>query len=275
MYNIIFYLSFFSYYNRHNYYCYIDNKGNKSFYCKWDNADDFHEELACVSISNEFGFINKEGEIVIRPQYDDAAYFAEGVAAVKVGNLWGYIDKAGNTSIAPHFLEAGVFKDGIAIVKDEEGYASIDKRGVKLFGPLSTSLPAGKREALNPLFVEYGIRLEGAQKAEHKKRIHHTILIVFAILASIVEFCTFKLFHGWGWAFVPFIVNAVFTLFRVLDIEDNYDDQFENYEFALSFIPIVLINIAAFFFTNAWSLAVLIPALLLSIGITLYVRDEF
>ncbi len=258
----------------HSYYCYIDNKGNRNIYCKWDFADDYHDGLACIGVSNEYGFINKEGEIVIRPQFDDATYFSEEIAAIKIGQFWGYIDKNGRIIIAPQFLEAGAFQNGIAIVKDEDGYATIDKRGVKLSDNLSTPLPSSKREPLNREFVEYGIYLEEKQRVDHLKRIHHTILIAFAILASFVEFYTFKYFHGWGWAFVPFVVNVIFTVFRIGEVEDGYNNKFEKYEFALTFIPMALINIAAFVFTNGWSLAVLIPALLASIGVSLFVHDN-
>lgn len=259
----------------HRYYCYIDNEGNRCFYCKWDFADDYHDGLACIGISNEFGFINKEGEIVIRPQFDDATYFSEEIAAIKIGQFWGYIDKNGRIIIAPQFLEAGVFQNGIAIVKDEEGYAAIDRRGVKISDNLSGSLPSSRRTLLNREFVEHGIYLEEKHRVDHLKRIHHTILIAFVILASLVEFYAFKYFHGWGWAFVPFVVNVIFALFRIIDIEDTSYSRFKKSEFALTFIPLVIMNIAAFIFTNGWSLAVLIPSLLVSVGISLFVHDEW
>lgn len=258
-----------------SYYCYIDNEGNRSVFCKWDFAGDYHDGLACVSISNEYGFIDKEGEIVIRPQFDNSTYFSEEIAAIKVGKLWGYIDKHGRIIIAPQFLEAGVFQNGIAIVKDKDGYGTIDKRGIKLCENLSYSLPSSKKETLNRRYVECGIHLEETHRVDRLKRIHHTVLIVFAILVSLVEFCTFSHFHGWGWAFVPFIVNTIFTVFRIINVEDIYENEFKKSEFALTFIPIILFNVAAFFFTNVWSLAVLIPALFVSIGITLFVRDNF
>lgn len=257
-----------------SYYCYIDKKGNQCVICKWDFADDFHNELACVGVSGEFGFINKEGVMVIRPQFDDAASFSEGIAAIKVGDLWGYIDKTGKTIIAPQFIEAGIFQDGIAIVKDENGYAAINKRGIKLSDHLSTSQQASDRKALNRKYVVYGIHLEEEHRVEHIKHIHHLLLIIFAVLASLVEFCTFKYFHGWGWAFVPLVVNAVFTAYRIIVINETYKDDFNMYEFALTFVPIILINIAAFRWSNGWSLAILIPSLLLSIGVSELVHDN-
>ena len=224
--------------------------------------------------SYRVGFINKEGVMVIRPQFDDAASFSEGIAAIKVGDLWGYIDKTGKTIIAPQFIEAGIFQDGIAIVKDENGYAAINKRGIKLSDHLSTSQQASDRKALNRKYVVYGIHLEEEHRVEHIKHIHHLLLIIFAVLASLVEFCTFKYFHGWGWAFVPLVVNAVFTAYRIIVINETYKDDFNMYEFALTFVPIILINIAAFRWSNGWSLAILIPSLLLSIGVSELVHDN-
>lgn len=113
---------------------------------------------------------------------------------------------------------------------------------------------------------------ENERKEKEKKEIkivdrmviiHHGLLIIMVLLISFFEFATFK---KWGWAFIPLLVNIIYSFYRIINVMDYCygKKEFHKYEFALSFITIMIINIAAFCFPNAWSLAVLIPIPIIS-----------
>jgi len=97
---------------------------------------------------------------------------------------------------------------------------------------------------------------------------HHIPLFVIVLFVSVVEFFTFV---KWGWAFVPLVVSVTFSTFRILTVKDEDNWEYNNNKssiLALSFIPIIIINVAAFFFPNAWSLLVLITIFILSLYVT-------
>lgn len=272
-------------YSQHdsNYYCYLDEKGHPIFTCGWNYADDFHEGLACVSTAEEFGFINKTGAFAIRAQFDDANAFSDGYAAVKMGKLWGYVDKTGNTAVPPQFLEAGDFQDGYAIVENGNEYCVIDKKGVVTARDIyvdqltnkKNALDYNKKNTLDKDYIKAGKKYTKEQQVKDRLVLHDTLLCAIAFFASLVEFSTFRSFHGWGWAFVPAFANIFFMAFRLDLIHDlNYTEFKTAREFALSFIPIFLINVLAFIFTNGWSLAVILPVLIISFWINAFIYDD-
>lgn len=53
----------------------------------------FEEDLARVRLIKRWGFINGKGDEVIEVRYDDALDFSNGLAAVSVNNQFGYINK--------------------------------------------------------------------------------------------------------------------------------------------------------------------------------------
>lgn len=135
---------------------FIDKKGNIVIEPKFDDVQDFSEDLALVTLNRKKGFIDKTGKLVIEPKdfepingftdglargnvtnrgrytkgYIDksgklvidnqqiwgACEFSEGLACVQSGK-WGFIDNTGKFVIQPQFNEAHSFVDGIAFVK--------------------------------------------------------------------------------------------------------------------------------------------------------------
>ena len=99
---------------------YIDSTGKMIINLQFDNAFEFSEDFARVTIGNKIGFIDKRGKLVIAPQFSWALDFAEGLAPVEIevldGHLrkWGYIDQSGKMVIAQQFEEAMRFSDGLA-----------------------------------------------------------------------------------------------------------------------------------------------------------------
>jgi WG containing repeat len=58
---------------------------------QFDDAGEFSQGLAVITIGGKKGFINKQGTVVIQPQFDYAYSFSEGLAPVKIGDKYGYI----------------------------------------------------------------------------------------------------------------------------------------------------------------------------------------
>lgn len=85
-------------------------------------ASSFHHGVAAVGVREslalppKIGFLNPLGSLVIRPRFDDAGDFCEGLAAVKNGASWGYIDAKGAERIGFRFKLASGFSDGLAAV---------------------------------------------------------------------------------------------------------------------------------------------------------------
>ena len=89
----------------------------------------------------KWGYIDKTGATVIAPQFDQAYDFHEGLAGVSMGKKWGYIDKAGKFLINPQFDWVGDFDHGIAPVTIRRGQSDpgrlgyIDKTGTYIWQP--------------------------------------------------------------------------------------------------------------------------------------------
>lgn len=140
-------------------YGYIDKSGSYVIDAKFDDANDFSEDLAAIAYESStssnnnydnekdskktktyrYGYINKNGETVISDVYEDAKSFSEGLAAVKKDGKWGYINKKGEIVITPEYDTARSFKDGFAVVgnnskDDSKIYGVIDKNGKQTIG---------------------------------------------------------------------------------------------------------------------------------------------
>ncbi len=119
---------------------FIDHKGELVIGCVFDEAEDFSEGLACVSINGGgYGFVNPSGEFPLHYRFVKARSFSEGRAAVFDGKKWGYIDKKANIIIPFKYDDAYPYSEGMACVcmKEcfgfSERYGFIDKDGNHLF----------------------------------------------------------------------------------------------------------------------------------------------
>ena len=89
---------------------FVNDDGEESIPCIFQNARNFTEGLAAVNKGGSFlredgdayftggkwGYINRSGDEVIPFQYDDAGSFYGGAALVRIGKYFFYIDKYGN-----------------------------------------------------------------------------------------------------------------------------------------------------------------------------------
>ena len=258
------------------YYCYIDRQGQEMFSCIWDVAGGFHEGLACVLIGKEYGYVGTSGNVAIEPRYDDAEDFSEGLAAVKYGDRWGYIDRDGKLIISPRFRDAGPFQNGRAIVITDVGEELIDKEGKSFFSGVRSLSRHKDKDTLN-ISNLYNSRKHKNNKDSNKNRfIHHALIALLILFAIVAEYFFYESEDQGTWFSVPVLSNICFYLFRcivMIGVPFINKRDFVR-EYALSLIPLTVINVAAFHFTNGWSLAVLIPTLLISIFIIRLVEDQ-
>ena len=126
-------------------YCYIDERGQIKIPCKYDNAFNFKDGVACVGNDKKFGYIDMYGRTVIPMIYDESCigYFcSDGLIRVaKKGehyDEWGYLDKSGRTVIPCKYSYASNFSEGVAFVEEfSSDFSSkwtgfIDTKGNKL-----------------------------------------------------------------------------------------------------------------------------------------------
>lgn len=100
---------------------------------KFAFAKDFKEGIACVKVSNKYGYIDKTGKFIVEPSFDTAWSFSEGMASFETSGKCGYINKEGKIVIEPGFTYASDFNEGLAFVClntfKGDGYGFIDKEG--------------------------------------------------------------------------------------------------------------------------------------------------
>ena len=133
---------------------FVDKTGKIIIEPKFENADEFSEGLANVTIGKKYGYIDKSGKIVIAPQFEYSsnsyrcANFIEELACFERDGKIGFINKTGKVVIEPQFDFAEKFNDGFASVSfpasesfdDKEpryrgGFGVIDKTGRIIWKP--------------------------------------------------------------------------------------------------------------------------------------------
>lgn len=135
---------------------YMDLHGDLAIQPQFEDARDFSEGLAAVSVTQQYprwdrfadwGFIDKTGHFVLPPQFDDAGSFHEGLAWASRwekghGKRLGYIDASGQWAISrPGLVAAGDFAEGLAPAavlhgqSREENWGFIDRTGEWVIQP--------------------------------------------------------------------------------------------------------------------------------------------
>ena len=128
-------------------YGYIDRNGKEVIHLKYENANDFIDDIALVKIKDkEYGLIDKEGKILNIYKYYLVSQYGDGVMmfAEESEGSYGYIDRDGNVIIKPIFTSASEFVDGVAIVSTEQNYNGpygvINKKGEYIFTPIFSEI---------------------------------------------------------------------------------------------------------------------------------------
>jgi hypothetical protein len=97
-------------------YAFIDKAGRPISDERFDDAKDFSEGLAPVSINGKWGFIDKSGAVIVKPQFDNADPFSDGLALVRQNGLFGFISHNGSFAFESKFRIAERFVGGLALV---------------------------------------------------------------------------------------------------------------------------------------------------------------
>ncbi len=124
-------------------YGYIDRNGKEIIHLKYENADNFKDDIALVKVKDyEYSLIDKDGKILNSYKYYFVSQYGDGVMMFSETpeGAYGYIDEEGNKIIKPIFTSASEFVDGIAIVSTEENYNGpygvINKKGEYILNPI-------------------------------------------------------------------------------------------------------------------------------------------
>lgn len=112
-------------------YGYLNNKGKLKIEAVYDNAGNFCNGLAMVSIGSQYYYINSKGKKVTE-EFTEARDFCNEMAAVKRNDRWGFIDTKGNIVIEIRYDSVSDFNGNYAVVKSGTSYGVIDKKGAKV-----------------------------------------------------------------------------------------------------------------------------------------------
>ena len=128
-------------------YGYIDRNGKEIINLKYENANDFIDNIALVKIKDyEYILIDKDGKVLNSYKYYLVSQYSDGfmVFSDKEEGNYGYIDIDGNIRIKPMFTSASEFNDGIAIVSTEPNYNGpygvINKKGDYIFSSIFSEI---------------------------------------------------------------------------------------------------------------------------------------
>lgn len=101
--------------------CFFDNTGEKIICDDYYIYSDFSSGLAGALDTKTYkvGYVNTDGEWAIKPKFDQAGDFIDGIAGVTIYDKSGYIDTEGNWIAEPEFSQAFSFSDGLALVTDQ------------------------------------------------------------------------------------------------------------------------------------------------------------
>lgn len=117
---------------------YLMNKKGKIFSKAYHQIEDFHEDLAIVSVMDEqyrlfYGVIDRSGKEIVEPKYSHIGSFSEGLALVSNNNeKYGYINKKGRVVIPLKYKQGSDFSDGVAVVGNGKKFGVIDTEGNKV-----------------------------------------------------------------------------------------------------------------------------------------------
>jgi len=115
---------------------YINTDGKIVVPLKYDEAQDFSNGLACVSLNGKTGFINRNGKVVVPFIWDAAESFSEGLAVVEKNGKSGCIDTTGKIVLSPKYANLHQYNDGLIAYEDNNGkWGFIDRTGKIIIEP--------------------------------------------------------------------------------------------------------------------------------------------
>jgi hypothetical protein len=116
-------------------YGFVDSRGRLRIANRYEDAREFHEQLAPVKIRGKWGFISHAEQIVVQPNYDDVTAFAGGFSIVKQKDLFGMIDKNGKLVLPVRYDEILALPSGKFQVKQNGFWGLADSSGRMIVNP--------------------------------------------------------------------------------------------------------------------------------------------
>lgn len=113
---------------------YIDKNGESITDLIYDKTNEFHNGYAIVNIGEKWGVIDKNGEVVINLVYDKIKLTEIGFFEVRYKNKWGVINNKNQVVLPIKYDELNLLKNySLAKVKFDDKSGYIDFNGVKYF----------------------------------------------------------------------------------------------------------------------------------------------
>ena len=91
---------------------YLNENGEEVIKAKYDDAEDFRNQVAKVNLNGRWGLINHKGEALTEFKYEAMCCQQEGLIAVSDGTKWGYISTEGKQIIPFEYQNATNFVNG-------------------------------------------------------------------------------------------------------------------------------------------------------------------
>ena len=95
----------------------------------YEQAEDFFDGYARVSVNGHWGLIDKSGKYVIAPKYDRVARPACERVAVYLNNQWGFCDLTGGEVVPPKYESVDDFHENFARVRVGNRRGWVDLKG--------------------------------------------------------------------------------------------------------------------------------------------------
>lgn len=121
---------------------YIDSTGALVIGLRFNQAQDFSEGLAAVSLDGKWGYIDRSGALVIPPQFKLAYSFSDSLARVETGagDFIRFIDHTGKVVVEALAVQAWSYSGGLLPVQTEllgQGlkWGYLDKSGATVIKP--------------------------------------------------------------------------------------------------------------------------------------------
>lgn len=110
-----------------------DENGDKIIAAKFDDANDFINERAIVTVKDKKGIIDTKGNYILEPTYEYIDDEKEGHFKLETHNRIGFADRNGKVVIPLQYLDAGEISEGLVWVEKEDALVGfVDTNGKKV-----------------------------------------------------------------------------------------------------------------------------------------------
>ncbi len=109
-----------------------DENGDKIIAAKFDDAGDFINERAIVSVKGKKGIIDTKGNYILEPTYEYIEDEMQGYFKLETHNRVGFANRDGQVVIPLQYLDSGEVSEGLVWVEKEDALVGfVDMQGKK------------------------------------------------------------------------------------------------------------------------------------------------